>query len=242
VPVTLTVTAPPAITIQPSAVNFTYLLGGSSPPAQTVALTGNTGTVGFTAAASPASGWLALNSGSGTTPATLSLSVNPAGLNPGVYNGAITVNTTGSNANPQTIAVTLTIQASSPAITGVMSAASLLSGPLAPGEIVMVRGANLGPSSPANLTIDATGKVATAIGGVQVLVNGVAAPLLYASATQINAVVPYDLARAQSASVVVQYLGVASNAWPMAVAGAAPGLFAQNGQGTGKNRVMLWIS
>jgi uncharacterized protein (TIGR03437 family) len=63
------------------------------------------------------------------------------------------------------------------------------------------------------------------LAGVRVTFNGFAAPLLYVQSGQINAQVPMELAGQAAASVVVSYPGVSSNATPMAVASAVPGIF-----------------
>jgi hypothetical protein len=78
-------------------------------------------------------------------------------------------------------------------ITAVVNAASFQNGPISPGEMVTIGGTGLGPLSPADLTLDQTGKVSTSLEGVQVLFNGMPAPLVYLSATQINCVVPYEV-------------------------------------------------
>jgi uncharacterized protein (TIGR03437 family) len=55
--------------------------------------------------------------------------------------------------------------------------------------------------------------------------NGVEAFLTLASATQINALVPYFVGN--KADVVVQYNGLTSDAFALAVAEASPGIFTQ---------------
>jgi len=71
-------------------------------------------------------------------------------------------------------------------------------GTVAPGEIVSIFGAGLGPDQPvtANFRLGDFGTWPTTMGGTQVLFDGVPAPMLYASANQINAVVPYEVKRA----------------------------------------------
>jgi len=78
---------------------------------------------------------------------------------------------------------------------------------VSPGEIVTVFGTGLGPASPLQTAIDpTTGKVATTLGNVQVLFNGYPAPLTYVSASQINCVVPYELAQLTQPYVEVKYM------------------------------------
>jgi uncharacterized protein (TIGR03437 family) len=67
-------------------------------------------------------------------------------------------------------------------------------GPVFPGEMVTIFGTNIGPAAAAYVATDpSTGKLATTIGGVEVVFYGIPAPMIHASATQISAVVPYDM-------------------------------------------------
>jgi uncharacterized protein (TIGR03437 family) len=77
----------------------------------------------------------------------------------------------------------------------------------APGEIVAISGTCLGPLQFTQGNTDSSGRVATAIGDIQVFFNGVAAPLLSAAPNQLFAVVPYEMAGASSAAAQVQYHG-----------------------------------
>jgi uncharacterized protein (TIGR03437 family) len=115
-----------------------------------------------------------------------------------------------------------------------MNAASSHGGPITPGEIITLYGTHIGPTYSATLALDkATGKVATTIGGVQVLINGYEAPMIYASSTQINAVVPYEIGGSSSAIIQVSYLGQISNAVSLTTTSTAPGLFTSDGSGSG---------
>jgi uncharacterized protein (TIGR03437 family) len=121
----------------------------------------------------------------------------------------------------------------------VTNAASYATGPVSPGEIVTIFGTAIGPATAAFATTDpATGKLATSIGGVQVLFNGVAAPMIYAGATQVSAVVPYEMASVASPSVWVKYAGQTSNAYQLTTAATAPGLFTQNSSGSGPGAIL----
>ena len=85
-----------------------------------------------------------------------------------------------------------------------------------PGELGTIFGTNTAPATAAGATVDpAAGKLATTIGGVQVLFNGSAAPMIYASSAQVSAVVPYEMAPVVSPSVWIKYAGQASNAYPV---------------------------
>jgi uncharacterized protein (TIGR03437 family) len=114
------------------------------------------------------------------------------------------------------------------AASGVVNAASFLPGAVAPGELVSIFGTALGPVTPMALrALDPlTGRVPVSLGGVSVSFDGIAAPLLYVSATQVNAQVPYEIAGRLRASVVVSSQGVPGAAVSVPVVDAAPGVFA----------------
>jgi len=97
-----------------------------------------------------------------------------------------------------------------------------------------VFGSILGPSIGQTLELDSDNIVISDLSGVQVLVNGTAAPLLYVGAGQINAVAPYEIAGSVGRSVGVQVLnnGVQSNSLNVNVVATAPAVFSLgNGQG-----------
>jgi uncharacterized protein (TIGR03437 family) len=125
-----------------------------------------------------------------------------------------------------------------PTITAVLDAASYSSGAVSPGEIVSIFGTSIGPTNPAYLTLDSTGKVSTSIGGVMVSFSGYLAPLTYVSATQINAIVPYEIAGNSSPFVEVAFGGQTSNAPSLQLAATAPGIFTQNSSGTGPGAIL----
>jgi uncharacterized protein (TIGR03437 family) len=129
--------------------------------------------------------------------------------------------------------------APTPQLTAVANGASYVQGSVSPGEIVALFGVNLGPTPGVPLQLSADGKSITkTLGGVQVLFDGNAAPLTYASATQVNAVVPYGVAGASSTQVQVQYQGTVSNTINLSVEAATPGIFALDGSGTGGGAIL----
>jgi uncharacterized protein (TIGR03437 family) len=149
------------------------------------------------------------------------------------------VSGTGTAIGSTSINVTLTVTAPLPTINSVVNAASFIKGAVSPGEIVTLFGTAMGPATAAYATIDpSTGKLATTIGGVQVLFNGIPAPMIYATATQISAVVPYEIAPISSPSVWVKYVGQTSNAYPLSSATTVPGVFTQNASGSGPGAIL----
>jgi uncharacterized protein (TIGR03437 family) len=179
-------------------------------------------------------GWIAVSgASSGANSASVALAVVPN--NSGAPLSA-TVLVAG-------VAVTVTQPAAAlaplPPIQGVTNAASYATGPVSPGELVTIFGTGIGPAAPAYATMDpSTGKLATTIGGVQVLFSGTAAPMIYASSTQISAVVPYEVASIPNPSVWINFAGETSNAYQLSLAAAAPGLFARNASGSGPGAIL----
>jgi uncharacterized protein (TIGR03437 family) len=111
-----------------------------------------------------------------------------------------------------------------PAVATVMNAASMLAGPVAPGEIVSIFGTGFGPDVSVTGAYGANGLLSTALGGAEVLFAGVSAPLFYAQAGQINAQVPYETA-GDAAHVEIYYQGQLVGASDVQVAAAAPAIF-----------------
>ena len=233
--VTLNVSPAPApsISLSATSLSFAYQAGGALPGSESVHISGSS-PVAFTATTS--SPWLALSPSANTTPATLNVSVSPAGLSPGNYSGSVSISAPGASNSPQSFVVVLAVSPPAPAtptVSVVDNAASFISGPIAPGEIVTIGGTNLGPTTPASLTLDQSGRVSTFLGGVQVLFNGIPAPLTYVSASQVNAIAPYEIAGSLNLSVVVKFQVLSSMAYPLALATNAPALFTLNSSGTG---------
>ncbi len=118
-------------------------------------------------------------------------------------------------------------------VTAVTNAASSLPGPIAPGEIITIKGSGLGPAAGVSFAVDpSTGMVDTTLAGTRVLFGTVAAPILYTSTGQVNAVVPYEIAGMSQVVIEVQYQG-SSTGTTLQVASAAPGIFTSNSTGTG---------
>ncbi len=119
----------------------------------------------------------------------------------------------------------------------VVNAASFLSGPVAPGEIVTLYGRSLGPAQLAGAEMTPEGLVATRLAGTQVLFDGVPAPLLAVTAGQINAVAPYSLAGRTTTDVQVVGTSGKSNTVRLPVAAAAPGVFTADSSGRGQGAI-----
>jgi len=121
---------------------------------------------------------------------------------------------------------------SAPAISagGVVSAASFAGyAPLAPGGFTSIFGSNFaaGSNSAGSLPL------ATILGGTQVVVAGELLPLLFSGPSQINAILPYDVAPNSTQQLIVQQNLAYSLPEPVVIAPAQPAVFTQNQSGAG---------
>lgn len=116
-------------------------------------------------------------------------------------------------------------------ISAVVDAASQQAGAISPGKIVVIYGSGLGPRPLAQNQAN-NGVLGATAGGTQVMFNGIAAPVLYASATQTAAIVPYEITGG-TAMVSVSYQGQVSNTVTLTVAPSAPNIFTLNETGAG---------
>ncbi len=107
----------------------------------------------------------------------------------------------------------------------VVNAASFLPGPVAPGEVITIFGAGLGPEE--GLAAD------SGLAGVRVLFDGAEAPLLYVQSNQIYARVPEDLIAGRSVQLTIDYQGEVTEELELETAESAPGLFTADGTGAG---------
>lgn len=209
-----------------------------APQSQTVPPAGGNFSVAVTTmcvwTASSNVSWIALNAGSGTTGnGTLSYTVAPnnaASSRSGtiqINNQAFTVTENGINSSAGAILPQ-----------SVVNGASFQGGPLAPGELISIFGTGLGPAQPAGLQTTPDGhSVTTTLAGTQVLINSTAVPLTYVSATQVNAIAPFEMAGTATAQVVVAVQNVQSSPLTAQIVSAAPAIFAASG-GTGQGAIL----
>ncbi|MDQ6759794.1 MAG: hypothetical protein M3Z32_08015, partial [Acidobacteriota bacterium] len=129
-----------------------------------------------------------------------------------------------------------------PSLSSVVSAASLQP-VLAPGEVVSIFGEHLS-TPPVTAQYDSTGLYPTDLSHIMyqgtdvrdgVTFNGIPAPLLYVSTTQINAQVPYGVAGQKTVNVVVTHNLRASPPFAVPLGDTSPAIFTvtQNGNGQG---------
>jgi uncharacterized protein (TIGR03437 family) len=112
-------------------------------------------------------------------------------------------------------------------IGGVTLGGGFTPGTVVPGAILSIFGSNFSSieSTPAGPPLP------TNVGGVQVLLNGEAAPLFYVSPTQLNIQAPFDLVVGQTVVVIVQNGGGQSPPQILRVASYQPGIFTISGFG-----------
>ena len=120
-----------------------------------------------------------------------------------------------------------------PGVTAVVNAASFSSYTVAPGELITIFGNSIGPAAPLGAVVNAQGKVSTSLAGHTVTFDGVAAPLLYAAAGQINAIVPFSVAGKASALMRVSDFSGASYSVTLPVSATAPATFTISPAGQG---------
>lgn len=114
IPVNLLVSSLPLLILGTPPQPFNYQLGGSNPATQTIAVSSSSTPISFNASATVTGGtnWLTITPSSGTTPQTLTLSVNPGGLAPGEYTGTVTLTSAGAGNAPLSFPVRLNVSAS----------------------------------------------------------------------------------------------------------------------------------
>jgi hypothetical protein len=145
----------------------------------------------------------------------------------------MTAKAEGTDGNNVTFTTTVSTNAT---ITPTASGGNLTGGgdasKLGPGTVVSILGSNLSANT---VSADMTQTLPTSLGGSEVYVNGIRAPLFMVSPTQINTQIPWELIDTTSVSVYVRSLmsdGSVMVTTPVAVTIVTqnPGIFAQPGQ------------
>ena len=174
-------------------------LGGSTLTALSVALAGSTL-------------WVAGATADPNVPYTPNALI-PSYVSPGLRNGAYVGAVDFSQPQPP---------AETPQIVCLVDSASLgPAGPVERYQLITVFGSNLGPTT----GVAATNSTTTSLGGVQVNFNGMAAPMLYVSSTQINVAVPLVSQQQQYSSLQISSAGAVSSMRAVPLVLASPTLF-----------------
>jgi uncharacterized protein (TIGR03437 family) len=248
---TLVVGPAQALTVSPASLTFAYQVAGSTPGPQLLTLTSTGGSVAFSASATSNGGWLLIDTTSSATGSTGSKAINvsidptkfPAGTVAGSsLTGQITINA-GVLAAPITVNVTVNVTAAPvPQPTTIINSAIINGfGAIAPGELIAIKGANLGPvcttgciAGGVQFSLNAQGTVNSTLATVQVLFDTIPGTPTYVSPTQINVIVPWEIAGRAATNIVVSFNGVQSAAIPVQVVAVAPGIYTQNATGSGQ--------
>ena len=220
IPVVLTVAngSSPGISANPSSLFSIWYVGGGG---GNFCLSAGSASVTIAARAATSDGgnWLKVALGDPVT-FTCGVSVNfdGTGLAPGTYTGSVIVTTSDQSLS---IPVTMFVPAlPRPQIASIVNAASAIEGAIAPGEIVTIRGIGMGD------------RIAT-----QVLFDNTPAALLYASGSQINAIVPNDVSGKPAVAIQIRFNGQSSS-WSVPVASASPAIFTLDSSGVGPAAVL----
>jgi uncharacterized protein (TIGR03437 family) len=109
-------------------------------------------------------------------------------------------------------------------------------GRIAPGALISIFGTGLATQS--GVQVAQTLPVPTQLGGTQVLINGIAAPIFAVAGNptsdQINAQVPFEIAGATTGSLVVRVTGQPDSApAPVTIVPASPAIFTVSADGQG---------
>lgn len=197
----------------------------------------------------PAPNVLTITPTRGITPAKISIDLNPnvvPYLKPGEYVTLLSFRST-DPAHPGGTGffVSLSLHGQGPpTISGVVNSASQQTG-FAPGTIITIYGTYLGTqpvsaTSTYSVGFDNKTVYPTALGNSTVSIGGSAAPLLYVSPNQINAIIPYEQTGTPgtlgaNADVIVTHNGGASPPFRIPMTPISPGIFtaAASGQGQG---------
>ena len=196
VAVTMNVTSAPAqFTASPASLDFSYRQGGTLPASQNISVSSKPSATQFSAIASTP--WLSVTPASGTTPVSVAIAVNDAGLKPGAYTGKVTLSdgVGGTLDVPVNLAV---IDALAPTIfpASVVPVYST-STSIQTGSWISIYGTDLADSK-----ATWNGDFPTTLNGVTVTTGGKPAYLWYVSPGQINAQAPDDT-RTETVNVVV---------------------------------------
>jgi uncharacterized protein (TIGR03437 family) len=232
--VTLTVTVPPPsnLLVNPPGLTFTSPgPTGAQSFQQNLSVTSSGSVLHYGVSVNASGGWLSATPTGGDTPGNVNVIVNAAGLPVGNYTGTVAIlPPTGA---PLNVPITLTVSAPSPSILSVTNAASFIPGAVTPGEIVVIFGSAIGPATLTPLTLDPSGVVSQRLAATQVFFDDVPAPLIYTSANQVSAIVPYEVAGRTSVRLQVQYQGLRSREVVVNVVDSNPGIFTIDSAGQG---------
>jgi uncharacterized protein (TIGR03437 family) len=229
--VTLQVYDAPLFILTPKTMNFAWTIGQPPPAPQTLEVASSGKVVAYTSSISAS--WLSLQPSSGQTPYPDTVTVSPQGMAPGTYTTTIAFSS--PEAPAASVTVTLVVTPPPPVITpsGVVNAASLLSGPISTGEMLNISGSGFAAPGPA-IVAPAGAALPTTLGLTQVFFDEFPAPQSSLQSNQVGVVVPYEIQGRPTVLLKVVYAGAASSTLNLIVAPTAPGIFTANQSGAGQ--------
>jgi uncharacterized protein (TIGR03437 family) len=108
-------------------------------------------------------------------------------------------------------------------VSSVSAAANGAIGPIAPGQMLLITGQNLGPAELIRAEVN-NSVLGNRAGGVRVLFDGVPAPLQFASDRQVCVMAPYAISAAATVEMTVEYNGDRSAPVALLVVPTQPGI------------------
>lgn len=220
--VTMIITSAPIIQLNNTSTIRLNGAQGGGPQYATATLNNiGQGTLNVTGASGSAKFLTASVSGSNG----LLITADPAGLSPGVYNGVVTVSSNAANNSQVSIPVELAVApAGLPGIFtgGIVNISTYAQEAVSPGDIAAIFGTQF--AAPGTFAAATVVPLPKTLGGTQVLVNGVPAPLFFVSPGQINFQVPYNVDPNQVSTVQVVSGSTQGNTRSIATKAGAPRL------------------
>ena len=223
-----------------SASNVTLTADPGTNPPNEVLRIANFGAVGSTLRWSESvdQPWLRVTPGSGSLAQGATADLTLAATAPariGLFTGNLTLALDGLA--PVVVPVRLALGA--PKISAIVNAASLQQNAFSARAIISIFGQDIGPEEPTGFRLTPDNRAIAAAGGaVVVLFGDTPAPILYASASQINAVVPSAAGATRTAAVRVEYLTRRSDPVTVPINITSPAIFTLTGSGSGPGAIL----
>lgn len=222
--ITVSLTAPAVnptvISVAPASIALSAPAG--QPAQGAVAISPTDANAQWTASVFPANrttSWLSVSRLSGTGASQINLTASGAGFEPGAYRANLVIQSPGAVPQTITVPIMFVLGPSDPgqSITMVANSATYSSS-VSPGMVVAVFGTHLAGSS----STASGNPLPYSLGGVSASVNGIPAPMVYVSTTQVNLQIPYE------AGAGAAVLGINNNGqiagFQFQIAPSAPGL------------------
>jgi uncharacterized protein (TIGR03437 family) len=118
-------------------------------------------------------------------------------------------------------------------ISAVTNGASNQTGAIAPGEVLVIYGSNIGAGSLTTYQLTGAGTVSTSLAGTSVYIGGVLAPVIYTSPNQVSAIVPFSVSGSTAPLFILNQNQTTAPA-TLNVAPSATAVFTANGSGLGQ--------